>query len=483
MDAREEIASQVSEALPPLTPSGRLDARFESGSFGVICRMSAPLVLASSGFMLMHLLDAIFLARYSQEAIAAAGAAGMAGFTAVCLFGGVSGYASTFVAQYMGAGRPQRVGAAIWQAVYFAVAAAVGIAGLGFLAEPLFAWVGHEPALQRVEARYFQIICWTAVFPLLVTALSGFYVGRGDNATLMAAQLCGFVVNGFLSYGLIFGRCGLPELGAAGAALATAVAQCVVVIPLAVLFFRARYRAVFHTWRGRAFEAALLWRLIRFGLPDGMRFTVEMIAFTVFIFIVGRLGATELAATNIVWRINGFAFFPLIGLSRAIATLVGHAQGRGRPELAERSTWRGLVISQAWMLFAAALFLLIPRHLLALFSSREDLGSAQAEQTIAMGLVLLRFVALYCVLDGFNIVFLGALQGAGDTRWTSVVSMSVNAAFLVVETAMARRGATLNQLWAVLTFLVMAQAFIWLARFRAGHWKKMRVIEASATEP
>jgi len=477
--AREEVASQVSEALPTLAPSGRLDPRAESGSYGAILRMSAPLVLATSGFMLMHLLDAIFLARHSREAIAAAGAAGMAGFTINSLFLGVTGYVSTFVAQYMGARRPERVGTAVWQAIYFAVAAAVIVAGFGFLAEPLFGFVDHEEQIRRTEVVYFQIICWTALVPLLVTALSGFFVGRGDNTTLLLVQLFGFIVNGFLSYGLIFGKLGLPELGATGAAWATAVAQATVAVPAVALFFLPKHRRAFHTWSGRAFEGGLFRRLIRFGLPDGLRFTMEMIAFTVFIFIVGRLGTAELAATNIVWRINGVAFFPLIGLSRAIATLVGHAQGRGEPAIAERSTWRGLVVSEAWMLFAAMLFLVFPRQLMDLFTAQEDLAS---EQTVAMGIVLLRFVALYCVLDGLNIVFLGALQGAGDTRWTSVVSVSVNATFLVVESAMEHYGASLNQLWAVLTFLVMAQAFIWMARFRRGHWKSMRVIESRPDE-
>jgi MATE family multidrug resistance protein len=460
--------------------SDRLEGQTEKGSYGEICRLAAPLMLSTSGFMLMHLLDAIFLARYSENAIAAAGTAGMAGFTVISFFGGVTGYVATFVAQYVGAKRPERVGAAVWQSIYLALASVLLIAGMGLAAGPLFRWVGHEEAIQSIEIAYFQVICWTAALPVLGGALAGFYIGRGDTATLMVAQLLGFLVNGFLSYGLIFGEFGLPRWGATGAAWATAFAQCCAAVPLLIIFFRRKYRSVFHTWSGRAFEPDLLKRLIRYGMPDGLRFTVEMVAFTVFLFIVGRLGSTELAATNIVWRVNGFAFFPLIGLSRAIATVVGHAQGAGRPETAERSAYRGLVISQAWMLFAAAIFLLLPREMLSLFASHEEAGSAQTAETIAMGVVLLRFVALYCVLDGLNVIFLGALQGAGDTRWTSAVSITINVIFLAVELFMDRRHATLNQLWTALTVVVMFQALVWMARFRTGHWKKMRVIEHAA---
>jgi len=477
MDQREETASQVSEALPAMASSARLAPQIEASYRGILT-LAAPLVLSTTGFMLMHLLDAIFLAKHSKEAIAASVPAGMAGFTLVSFFSGVTGYVGTFVAQYMGARRPERIGAAVWQALYLSLAAAVITAALGFLADPLFRLVGHEPGLQAIEVRYFQIMCWTALLPFLSVVLSAFYVGRGDNTTVMVVQLCGLAINGVLSYAFIFGRFGLPSYGAPGAAWATAIAQGFVVIPLAILFLRPVFRRTYRTWSARAFDGPLLKRLIRFGLPDGTRFTVEMVAFTLFVFIVGRLGTAELAATNISWRINGFAFFPLIGLSRAIATVVGHAQGRNEPHVAERATYRGLLISQGWMLFAAALFLLVPRPMLQLFTSEGE-NPEEAARALELGVELLRFVALYCVVDGLNIVFLGALQGAGDTRWTSAVAVSFYAVFVGVQLAMDHYHATLYQLWTVMTFFVMAQALIWLARFRAGHWKKMRVIEPS----
>ncbi|MGD0088833.1 MAG: MATE family efflux transporter, partial [Planctomycetota bacterium] len=225
MDGREEVASQVSETLPAPAISARLGSQAVSSSYRGILLLAGPLILSTTGFMLMHLLDFIFLARYSSAAVAAAGAAGMAGFTLVGFFSSISGYVCTFVAQYMGARRPERVGAAVWQSLYLAAASAVIVAALGFLAEPLFRLVRHESGVQAIEVRYLQIICWTALLPLLSTALSGFYVGRGDNTTVLVVQLFGLAANGFLSYGFIFGRFGLPEWGAPGAACAMAPAS------------------------------------------------------------------------------------------------------------------------------------------------------------------------------------------------------------------------------------------------------------------
>jgi MATE family multidrug resistance protein len=298
----------------------------------------------------------------------------------------------------------------------------------------------------------------------------------------MLVQVAGFILNGFLSYGFIFGRFGCPAWGAPGAAVATAGAQGIVFAALAMIFLRPAHRERHWTWRARFFERDLFGRLIRFGLPEGLRFVVEMVAFTVFLFIVGRVGETELAATNIVWRLNGFAFFPLIGLARAIAVLVGHAQGLSRPELAARATYRGVLISEAWMLFTAAVFLLAPRQLMAIFNNDAGVAPQETEQIVALGVVLLRFVALYCVLDGLNVIFLGALQGAGDTRWTFAAACGIYTIFLGMLVAMDHYHASLYQLWGVMTFFVMAQALIWFARFRVGRWRTMRVIEPSVAE-
>ncbi len=81
-------------------------------------------------------------------------------------------------------------------------------------------------------------------------------------------------------------------------------------------------------------------------MPNGLRFFFEMLAWTMFLFIIGRVGERELAATNIAWRINMIAFFPMIGVSIAVGTIVGHAQGMGRPDDSARCMRRGLVLAQ-----------------------------------------------------------------------------------------------------------------------------------------
>ena len=470
-----ESATKAEVAIP--RESQRLQQMDDS--FRAILMLTGPLVLSSTGFMFMHIFDAIMLSWYSKQAIAVVGAASMSGFVIIGFFTGITSYTATFVAQYMGAQREDRVGAAVWQGIYVGLAAGVLVVALGLLvARPLFHWVGHGAELELLEARYFRIMCYGAPFSLVGAALSGFFSGRGDNRTLMLVQLCGFVCNSLFSYAAIFGHCGLPESGAAGAAFATAVAQGAMAVTLFILYLRPAHLRRFQTWSSRALDWKLTRRMLYFGAFNGLRSITELLAWTIFLFFIGRLGEDAMAITNIVWRLNGIAFFPLIGLSTAIATLVGYMQGSERSDRAERVTWRGVLMAEGWMLFAATLFLLLPRQLLGLFGSGGT--SAELAPLIETGVSLLRFVALYCLLDGLNIVFLGALQGAGDTRWTLFASVALHLIFLTTLVLLDSYYRNLYAFWTTATAFVMLQAIVWMARFRTEKWKSMRVIEAEA---
>lgn len=446
-----------------------------------ILRLAGPLILSMTGVLLMQLCDGLFLSWYSADAIAAIGPASMATLVFSSIVMGAAGYTSTLTAHYFGARENAKIGRAVWQGIYLALASGCLGAALAPLGSTLFDLVGHAPQVCAYEKTYFSIICYGMPVSLVATALSGFFSGRGSNLALMSIQLTGLALNAVLCYALIWGHWGLPALGVAGAAWATVAAQAVISILLAMRFLRRDYRIRYATWSGRAYHPEMMRRLLRFGLPGGLRFSIEISAWTVFLFFVGRIGTTELAATSIAWRINGMAFFPIIGLSEAIRTLVGQAQGKGDTEESVHVTLQGLLLAEVWMLLAAIVFVAIPRPLYALFETAGDGGADSFAAVADMGVVLLRFVAAYCVLDALNIIFMGMLQAVGDTRWTMWMSLLAHGVFLaaLLPCDLAKLG--LYAEWTVATVFVLAVAFVWLWRFQAGEWRHIRVIEAPET--
>jgi MATE family multidrug resistance protein len=331
--------------------------------------------------------------------------------------------------------------------------------------------VGHPPEVRADEVVYFRIHAWGGAVFLLSGAISGFYAGRNDNVTLMVAHVAGGVTNAVFDALLVFGLLGFPRMGIAGAAWATVLGHVVQVAMLGVRFFAPRFRHAFGTWRGRNLEIGLLLRLVRYGFPNGVRYVVEIAAWTVFLLIIGRIDSVGLAASNIAWRINGMAFFPVIGLSIAVSMVVGQAQGAGRPDLSRKATHRGVVLGQIWMTGAAALMVLCPGLLLRLFLS--DPGS----ELHGLCVVLLRYVAVYCLLDNLNIIYMAMLAGVGDTFWMLVVSGVAHILFAAALLILAWAGGGTQALWLAATVFICLLAGVWGFRFRSSAWESRRVVE------
>ena len=443
-----------------------------------LIKLSGPLILSMSGLMLMQFIDALMLSWYSPKALAAVGAAGIAQYGFMCVFLGCAGYAYTIVAHYMGAGNEAGTGKAVWQSVHLSTISGIIVAAGAFGARPFFDLVGHDPEVRRMEVTFFAICCIGGVLPLWANALSTFFTGRGATRTVMIVQIIGLVINGVLDYLLIFGKFGLPRLGVAGAAIATTAAQGCVALMFAAMFMGKRaHRRCCGAFAGWKPDRALMMRLLRFGLPSGFRMAVEVLSWTLFVFFVGRIGPDELASSTIAWRLNGFAFFPVIGLAQAAGIIVGTAQGRGLPAVSVDITGKAMVISEVWMLLWVALFLLIPAPLYALFAAFDPNQAAGFGRIAAMGAVLLRFVAAYCLLDACNIVFVTALQSAGDTRWTFCMTLLLYGLFAGALTVADVLKWGLYPEWIIATVFVMGLALVWVYRFYKGKWKGIRVVE------
>jgi MATE family multidrug resistance protein len=315
---------------------------------------------------------------------------------------------------------------------------------------------------------------------LLTAALTCFFSGQGQTRVVMIVNLIGVSVNILGDFLLIFGFGPIPELGIRGAGLATVLAQTTECLLFGWLIFQPELRANHGTWRNRAFDPELFKRFLKFGLPQGMHFFLDVAGFTVFLLLLGRLGKVELAATNLTFRLNTLAFIPMIGLGTAVSTLVGKRIGEGRPELAVRSTMTAFKVSAAYMLFFAVLFVVLPDLILLPFQAKSDPRDfAELHDTVV---VLLRFVAVYCFFDAMVIVFSFAIRGAGDTRFALIFSCVIAWTVLVLPTWLSLTwfGGGLHACWWWCTIYIIVLGLGFFARFQAGHWKSMRVIEAPA---
>jgi MATE family multidrug resistance protein len=439
--------------------------------------MAYPLILSQLSFTIQTFADRLFLTWYSPEAVAGAVTGLFATWALIGLFIGTGEFLTTFVAQYFGAGRPQRIGAAMWQGFYFSLGAGLVGAALSPLARPFFAWGGHASPLQAYETTYASILLLGTFPVVLMATLSTFFAGRGDTRVVLIVNVVSTVVDVVLNALWIFGLWGFPRAGVAGAAWSTIVSQALGAALFAALVLRPRFRAAYGTLSGWRLDRDLLGRLLRFGLPTGLQYSLEILAFALFMMIVGRLGTAPLAASGIAFNLNMIVFMPMLGLGMGVSALVGRYLGAERPDRAERSTWSAFRISLAYMGLCGLLYVLYPGLLLRPYAAGADPVSFAGVMPTAV--VLLRFVAVYSIFDMMNVVFAAGLRGAGDTRYPLglTVVLSWLAMLAPAFVLCVRLGFGVYVAWSTASAYVVLLGLLMMRRFRQGRWKALRVIE------
>ena len=282
-------------------------------------------------------------------------------------------------------------------------------------------------------------------------------------------------------FGLIFGYWFFPKWGVAGAATATVASSLFSCVVYLFLFFGQKHRQRYCTVSGWRFDMKLFLRLMRYGLPSGTQFMLDILGFTLFVTFIGRISATCLAASSMAFQINSLAFMPMLGFNTAVSTLVGRALGKGKPALAQRSTWSAIAITFCYMTTIAAGYWFFPSIFMYPFAVQADPAEFEAIKEVVER--LLCFVAIYSIFDSGNLIFSAALKGAGDTRFVMVVSVALNWLIMVVPTYIAvtfQKGmAGFYLAWTALTVYVIVLAVLFLMRFLQGKWKNMRVIETA----
>jgi len=442
-----------------------------------VLTLALPLVVSMASVAVIHFIDRTFLIWYSTNAVAAALPSGMLHFTMLCFPLGVVGYVNTFVAQYEGARRPERVAPAMWQGVRIGLIVTPLFLLTIPLAPAVFIFAGHDPQIACLEVIYYQILAFGAGGSIISAALCTFWTGRGQTRVVMFVDMAAAAINIGLDYAWIFGRFGFPEMGIEGAAWATVVSQWFKVVAYAVLITRPVHRRTYRILSGREYDRALMWRLLRFGGPNGLQMLVEVAAFSVFILLVGRLGAHEMAATNLAFNVNTLAFVPMLGLGVAVTTMVGQQLGQDNPEMASRATWTSLRLALCYAGTMAVLYVAVPDLFLFGYASGAD--PRHFTELRELTIVLLRFVGAYCLFDAMMVVFVNAIKGAGDTRFILLTTLIMSPLPVLAGWAGIRYfDLGLIWCWTVITAWIVALGVIYFARFMQGKWQHMRVIES-----
>ncbi|HET6573748.1 MAG TPA: MATE family efflux transporter [Fimbriiglobus sp.] len=456
--------------------------RHTPGGYRELIALSLPLILSASFWTVQIFIDRVFIAMVSSDALAATMPTVLYFWTPFVLLNSTALYATVFVAQYTGAGRPGRIGPVVWQALRFSLVTGLLFPLLTPAAGFIIGLTEHTPAVKVLELEYFRALSLVALPMLIVASVNSFFAGRGDSWTVLLINAVGMTANAALAYPLIVMRKHDPIAAMHGAGYAAALGSSVSAVLGLVLLFRKKYRAEFATVSGWRFDRALFGRLMKFGLPNGVQWCIDGLAFTVFLIIVGNIGVRELAGTNLTFSLNMLAFLPVFGLAQGVEVLVGQRQGESRPDLSAKTTWTGVKVATGYMVVISTLYCTIPGIMTIPFARGMEPHEWAAVAPLIP--ILLRFVAAYSLVDGLNVILAFALRGAGDVRFVTIVSIALAWPVMVFPTYLAwRLGWGLEFAWGAATAYIASMAVVFVVRFRHGKWRTMKVIEAAPADP
>lgn len=433
-----------------------------------------PIVLARATQAVVGFTDALMVAPLGEDSLAAVTTGALDTMVAIMLPVGTVFIIQTFAAQLRGRGELTAVRRYAWYGLILALVSGVVSALFIPLVPAVLRVLPYTPEVARPMASFIAIRLTGVAAIVGLEAIGNWYGGLGNTRLAMICGVVIMVANVLGNYLLIEPRFGLPGFGSDGSAWASTSASWLGFAVAATAF--ASGWGCAQTKGPLRLQAAELWRVLRFGVPNGVNWFLEFAAFIVFINVmVGQLGTTVVAAMNVVMQINSISFMPAFGVASAGAILVGETIGARRHDRVWPLVRLTLWVACSWMASAAALYLLFPAPLLGLFRSHD----APASGFLATGALMLGMAALWQVFDAINMTFGEALRAAGDTIWSMrariLIAWGVFTPISWYVVIVLNAG--VMPMMACLTGYMILLASTFALRFASGRWRRIELLQ------
>ncbi len=454
---------------PPTAPPPESAAAIR----GIVFRLAWPSIVENMLQGIYGLLLVMMIGQLGSSAIAGVGAANSLIQVAMACFFAVSMGTTVLVSHAVGAKNHGAASLAAKQSLIFGLILGLVISALGVVFAPqAIAMLGAQPEVVQQGSDFLRAFSFGGISMVITFVAGSIMRGSGDARTPMLVTLISLAISLAISYPLIFGKLGLPALGATGAGVAGTIVRSVGCLVLVGLLFRAGRPVSLRGWGDWRPALAPFRRLVDIGLPSMFESVFRAGGMLLFSVIVFRLGTATAAAQQVVQQIALFSMMPGFGFSMAATALVGQSLGANNPVRAGRVSWFSARSCIVWMGAMGLAFFFLGPQIMRLFTDDRAI--------IEQGAAALKVVALAQPGQALGMVLAGTLRGAGDTRYPM---MTTGGVMWLVRLPVA---------WFCGIFLgfgLVGIYFGWLVdslvlsllnwlRYRTGDWKKRRVAVA-----
>lgn len=393
-----------------MEPSVHAPPRTFARELGATLLLAGPLVFGQLSAVGMNVVDAMLAGHLDAHTLGAVAIGTSIWALAIVSAIGVMLALPPSVAQLAGAGRLQEVGPlfrqALWLAGALGLALALVVAALG---PRLVGLIGVDPALVGDTRRFLHAIALGAPALVLYFACRGLSEGLGLTRPTLHFGLLGLALLVPLGYVLMYGRLGLPRLGAQGSGLATALVLWLQTGAFALYLARHRnYQALRLFARFDRPHGGAIRELLAIGVPMGVTLLMEASLFVAVALVLGRLGTDIVASHQVAINVASVAFMVPLGLAMATTVRVGHAAGRRDAQGVRDAAGAGFALALGTQCVSASVMLGWPEAIAALYTADA--------KVIALAAELLVLAGLFQFSDGIQALANGALRGLKDTR-------------------------------------------------------------------
>ncbi len=430
---------------------------------------------------MMGFVDNVMLAHYGPNELAASGAAGVMAFVVGAFIFGTANCTSTFVSQSIGRGQHEECARYTWQGMYFGLVAQGLVVPLIVFPQAVFGLFRLEAAVEGPAGVYFGLRMLHVAGTAAYASLASFFQGISRPGIPMWAAIVANIFNAAADYVMIFGKLGLPAMGIAGAAIATVMASYLQVFLLLAVFLSKPMHETFRTRSHPGPDLGRFWRLMAIGAPSGLNFMLDVASWAVFTnALLGPLGRNVLAANTATHSITSLSFMPAVGMNKGVTVLVGQYIGRANIPAAKRMAYIGLKLSMAYMFLMGIAFFAFRYPLMGFFVPNDPkVPLADRAAIHQIGSTMLILAAIFQAFDAVGIVMIGALRGAGDTRFPAVVGVGLAWGVLLPLGYLLTYPLGLGYVgaWAAAAVQIALLGGILFWRFASEAWRKIDIFQ------
>ncbi len=419
--------------------------RFDSRRLGemdegkLLLSIALPIMLSMLVQALYNVVDSIYVARVSEDCLSALSLAFPAQNIMIGLGTGTGVGVSTLVSRALGRRDSQNASRVAGNAVFLSICCWAVMALFGIFGARAF--IGSQtdlPDIRQHADRYLEIVTIGSLFLYLEICVERLLQSTGLSTLSMWTQMLGAVTNIVLDPFFIFGWCGLPAMGTAGAAIATVIGQAFAAALGFFLHFRHNLELPIALSDLKP-DGRIIANVYRIGFPSIVMMVIGSITNYLMNIILIGFTPTAIAVYGSYFKIQSFFFMPVFGLNNGLIPIIGYNYGARKKQRIYRTFRFGVLYACCLMLLGLAVFQLLPRQVLGVFSPSENM--------LAIGVPALRRISISYIFAGFCIVAGSVCQALDYSSASMFVSILRQLLALVPAAWLLSKTGDVNMVW------------------------------------